>query len=154
MMKKLVINNKDLETLSITSDDDTDMINYYYEGGIKEVNVDNIHEVITMSLDNNNIGVGQLVNLKLDISNLGDNYGSMKVYLPSSLRLSGYIDGRGVGIAANRGEYLVIYISKEHDNVVNITLYVTYPGNYKIEEVILKNNNDYYISNSLDLNIK
>ncbi len=154
MMKKLVINNKDLETLSITSDDDTDMINYYYEGGIKEVNVDNIHEVITMSLDNNNIGVGQLVNLKLDISNLGDNYGSMKVYLPSSLRLSGYIDGRGVGIAANRGEYLVIYISKEHDNVVNIPLYVTYPGNYKIEEVILKNNNDYYISNSLDLNIK
>ena len=154
MMKKLVINNKDLETLSITSDDDKDMVNYYYEGGIKEVSEDNIHEVITMSLDSKNIGVGQLVNLKLDISKLGDNYGSMKVYLPSSLRLSGNVSGRGIGLAANRGEYLVIYISKDHDKVVNIPLYVTYPGNYKIEEVILKNNTDYYISNSLDLDIK
>ena len=152
MMKKISINNKDLASLSITSDDKKDMVNYYYEGGIKEVTEENIKKNIEMSLDNNNLSVGQSVNLVLNVSNI--NSGNIKVYLPNSLRLSGNISNKGAYISANRGEYIVLSIGKEHDGIVSIPLYITYPGEYSIEEVIMKVENDYYISNPLTFNVK
>lgn len=154
-MKKLVINNKDLETLNISSNDKDDMINYYYEGGISEIDENNIKKDITISLSNKNISVGQSVDLVLDLSKLGKISGNLKIYLPNSMRLSGNMSStKGVYLNANRGEYLIIYVSEDHSSTARIPLYVTYPGNYKIEEVILKIDDQYHISNSLDVNIK
>lgn len=154
MMKKITISNKDLDTLSMTSDDKNDMVNYYYEGGISEVSEDNIKRNITLSIDSNNLLIGKTTNLKLNISSLKGVYGNVKVYLPNSMRFSGEIVGKGAYLSANKGEYLVIYLSKDHGDVIQIPVYLSYPGNYKVEEVILKNKDNYYISNSLDVNIK
>ncbi len=153
MMKKLVINNKDLETLKITSDDDNDKINYYYEGGISEIEEKNIKNDLSISMSNSNISLGQTVSLNIDLSKFKDS-GNLKIYLPNSLRLAGSVDNAGVYLSANRGEYLVLYVSETHGKKVSIPLYVTYPGKYKIEEIILKNGDTYHISNSLDVNIK
>jgi len=152
MMKKISINNKDLKTLNITSTDKTDMINYYYEGGIKEVAEENIKKNIQMSLDSTNLSVGKSVNLKLNISKISS--GNIKIYLPNSLKLSSNTSNKGAYISANRGEYIILSISKDHDGVVSIPLYVTYPGEYTLEEVIMKEDNNYYISNSLTFNVK
>lgn len=153
MVKKITINNKDLNTLKISSTDKTDMINYYYEGGFEEINEDNIKKNINISLSNNDLHVGQIVNLRVNISNLPVS-GKLKVYLPNSMRLSGIVSGNGIYMSSNKGEYLVIYVSNNHDSYFDIPVYLTYPGNYKIEEVILKVNEDYYISNPLEINIK
>ena len=152
MMKKISINNKDLATLSITSDDENDMINYYYEGGIKEVAEENIKQEIEMYLDEDNLSVGKTVNLVLNVSSLSS--GNIKVYLPNSLKVSGRTTNKGAYISANRGEYIVLYLGVEHDDVVSIPLYVTYPGEYNIEEVVMKVDNDYYISNALTFNVE
>ena len=128
------------------------MVNYYYEGGIKEVAEEKIKKIIEMSLDNNDLSVGQSVNLVLNVSNI--NSGNIKVYLPNSLRLSGNISNNGTYISANRGEYIVLFIGKEHDGIVKIPLYVTYPGEYNMEEIIMKIDNDYYISNPITFTVK
>lgn len=154
-MKKVTINNSDLDTLKISSTDETDMVNYYYEGGISEISEDNIFKNINISFNTNTLYVGQTYNLRLDLSKLDNISGNLKIFLPNSLRLTGSSSlGQGVYVSANRGEYIVLSISKEHEKNVNIPVYVTYPGNYKIEESILKYNDNYYVSNSLDVNIK
>ena len=154
MMKKIKINNKDLNTLKISSTDSTDMINYYYEGGFSELDENNIFNNIFISLSNNDLYVGNVVNIRFDLSNLKNVSGNLKIYLPNCMRLSGNINSRGVYLAANRGEYLVISVSNEHDNYIDVPVYLSYPGNYKIEEAIMKIKENYYVSNSIDVNIK
>ena len=153
-MKKLVINSKDLEALSITSNDDKDMINYYYQSGISEIDKKNIKNNIKLSISSDGLNVGKTASLKLDISNIKGISGNLKVFLPNSLRYSGDIKGSGAYLSSNKGEYLVIYISEKHSNTISIPVYITYPGKYKVEEVILKDKDKYYISNSIDINIK
>ncbi len=154
MMKKITINNKDLSTLTVESDDLNDMINYYYEGGIKEITEDNIKNNITISLSKKDLYVGQSVNLRVDLSKISGISGNMKIYLPNSMRLSGTVSGNDVYINANRGEYIIVYIGSKHSSYIDIPLYVTYPGNYKMEEVILKVKDIYYVSNQLDIGKK
>ncbi len=154
MLKKLTINNKDLATLTIKSNDENDMVNYYYEGGIDQIESNNIKKNIKISLDKNNLYVGQTVNLKVDLSNIKNITGNMKVYLPNCLRFSGDVSGTGAYLNANRGEYIIVHINKKHASTITIPLYITYPGNYKMEEVILKVDDNYYISNSIDVNVK
>lgn len=152
-MEKLIISNKDLETLNFSSNDKKDRVNYYYEGGISEVPKENVISNIKLSVDSKNLSVGQTLNIKLDVSKINEA-GSIKVYLPNSMRFSGSIDGTGAYLSANKGEYIVIYLSEKHASTITIPVYITYPGSYKIEEAILKVKDKYYISNSLDVNIK
>ena len=154
MMKKLVINNKDLETLKITSDDNSDKINYYYEGGISEIDENNIKKDLSISLFDSNATIGQTVYLNIDLSKFS-GAGNLKVYLPNAFRLAGEVKSdKGVYLSANRGEYLVLYVTEDHSNKASIPLYVTYPGSYKFEEIILKQDETYHISNSINVNIK
>jgi hypothetical protein len=153
-MQKLVISSKDLDTLSITSDDENDMVNYYYQSGISEIDKNNVKNNIKLSIENKSLYIGQTANLKLDISKIKGISGNLKVFLPNSMRYSGSIKGDGAYLSSNKGEYLVIYISEKHSNTISIPIYVTYPGKYKVEEVILKDNDKYYISNTIDVNIK
>ncbi len=153
-MHKLVINSNDLDTLTITSDDDKDMVNYYYESGISEVDKKYVKNNIKLSLDSNNLYVGQTANLKLDLSNIKGISGNLKVYLPNSMRYSGNIKGNGAYLSSNKGEYLVIYISEKHSSTISIPIYLTYPGKYMVEEAIIKDNDNYYISNSINISVK
>ena len=154
MMKKLVINNKDLDTLKITSDDENDKINYYYEGRVSEIDENNIKKDLSISLSSSNPSLGQRVSLNIDLSKFKGS-GNLKIYLPNSFRLAGDVESsKGVYLNANRGEYLILYVSNDHAAKASIPLYITYPGNYKIEEIILKQDEIYHISNSIDVNIK
>ena len=153
-MKKITISNKDLETLSISSDDERDMINYYYEGGISEISEENIKRNIKLTLSSNNLTAGSTVDLRIDLSQIKNTAGNIKLYLPNSMRFFGTVGGKGAYLSSNKGEYLVIYLSEQHSDVITVPVYLTYPGNYKIEELILKVKDNYYISNSVDVNIK
>jgi hypothetical protein len=98
--------------------------------------------------------VGQTANLKLDLSNIKGISGNLKVYLPNSMRYSGNIKGNGAYLSSNKGEYLVIYISEKHSSTISIPIYLTYPGKYMVEEAIIKDNDNYYISNSINISVK
>ncbi len=154
MVKKLIINNKDLSELKINSTDDKDRVRFYYEGGLDEIAEDKKVTAIKTTMSSN-LSVGNQASMKVDLSKMPQESFLLKVYLPNSLRLSGYLENtKGIYLSSNQGEYLVFYVSKERQNTFDIPLYVSYPGKYKIEEVVAKIEDTYYISNSLDIDIK
>ena len=151
-IKRLVINDNDLKSLKIDTKYEDIMVDYYYEGELDKD--DNVVEDIKLSLSKTNIKRFDTIDLNVDISKIKTS-GIIKVFLPNSLRLSSTnTNQKGIYLSSNKIDYLQFYIGKDHEGTIRIPLYVTTPGNYQIEEVIIKINDEYHISNTLDLTIQ
>ena len=149
---KLDINEKDLKSLNLSSDYKDILINYYYQGELDRES-EKVQESIKMTLNKKSYKFGEYANLKLDVSKLSEVSGYIKVYLPNGLRLSGNVSGAHV--TSNRTDYIIIYISKDRKtNIVDIPLYIASIGDYKIDSAILKINDNYFISNELEVSIE
>lgn len=149
---KLDITENDLKTLKFDTDYEDILVNYYYQGELDKTS-DKVHDNLKISFDKNSYQVGSYAKLNLDVSALGNKGGFMKVYLPNGLRLSGDL-GNDAWISSNRIDYLIIYLSNDRkSNNISIPLYVSSIGSYKINPVVLKIDDDYYISNELEVNI-
>lgn len=150
---KLEINQKDLKSLKFDTKYTDILVNYYYQGELDKDN-ENVHEEIKMTLDKKSYKVGEYATLKIDTQGIDNRNGMMRVYLPNSLRLSGNIVGDGF-LSSNRTDNLILYLSAEIKyNSVEIPLYITSPGKYKIDPIVYKINDTYYISNELEINVE
>ncbi len=150
-ISKITLMDDDLKNIKFSSKYNDILVDYYYEGELKES--DNVKQDIKISLSNNNPKLFSTCNLVVDLSRI-DSSGILKVYLPNALKLSGTnTNQNGIYLSSNQIDYLTYYISKKHDSKLVIPLYLSNPGNYHIEEMIIKIGDTYHISNSLDINI-
>ena len=150
---KLEINQKDLKTLTFDTKYKDILVDYYYQGELDK-NSENVHDVIKMTMDKKSYKQGEYAKLRLDIGAIENRSGFIRVYLPNGLRLSGNITG-DAWIGSNRTDYLIIYLNtNKKSNIVEIPLYISSPGNYKIDPVVYKIDDNYYISNELEVNIE
>ena len=146
---ELDISEKDLKSLKFNTEYDDILVNYYYQGELDKNN-ENVLDNIKISLNKNVYKVGEYAKLRINKEEVKDNNGYIKVYLPNGLRLSGNL-GEDAWVVSNRIDYLIIYSKK---NIIDIPLYVSSIGNYKINPVVIKVNDNYYISNELEVNIE
>ena len=152
--KKLTIYQNNLKDLKIDSKYKDIYYNYYYEGAFDEIDESLKDNVIGIRLDNENPSVGDTVNLVINVSGIPKNT-SIKVYLPNGLRVSGKSVSQGAYIATNRTEYFTVYVSNSAGNEVTVPLYVSSPGEYLIEPIVMKTDDGRYkTSNSLTVHIQ
>ena len=150
--ERLSIYKKDLKELKFKSKYKDIYVNYYYEGTIDEINKNNKVENIKMSLDKDNLKLGDIANINLDITNISSN-STLVLYLPNGVRLSSGFKSDFAYVTSNTPDKLNIYIGDKKENNLSIPIYFSSPGEYKIDPIIIKNNDKYQISNSLTIKI-
>ena len=152
--KKLVIYQDNLKDLKLKSKYSDIYYNYYYEGGIDEIDDSLKQQNINMRFDNENPSVGDNVKLIIDISKVPRN-SMLKIYLPNGLRLEKRDIGNGVYISSNKIDYCTIYIGKDASNELQIPLFASSKGAYEVEPIVLKmDDNNYLLSNAVRIKIK
>ena len=105
-----------------------------------------------MSLDKDNLKLGDIANINLDITNISSN-STLVLYLPNGVRLSSGFKSDFAYVTSNTPDKLNIYIGDKKENNLSIPIYFSSPGEYKIDPIIIKNNDKYQISNSLTIKI-
>ena len=140
----------DLKDIKFNSNDSDIMVNYYYEGTINEIS--GKADKFNISLDKKNIKLGENVNLNIDVSNIKGN--TFKVYLPNGLRVSNNKASNNYYIDSSKIEYVVVSLYDNSPNNIIIPLYATSPGEYKMENIVVKKDDKYYISNDLKIKIE
>ena len=139
----------ELKELKFNSKYDDIMVNYYYDGSISEISNDKKSFDIKLSSDK--VKLGSNINLIINTS-LFDN-DNFKVYLPNGLKMSDTYSNEIAFIDHSKIEYITVYLSRKTNNIV-IPLYASSPGEYKIEPVIVKKDDIYYISNDLTVRVE
>lgn len=151
--KVLKIYQEDLKTLNIISKYKDISYNYYYEGALDEIDDSLKSQIISTSVNNNQLSLGDTVLLNVDLSSVPKDT-SLKIYLPNGLRLSSGFNSKIAYIQSNRIDYLSIRVYDKSENMIQIPLYAASPGNYVIEPVVIKQDNYYILSNPLEVNIQ
>ena len=115
------------------------------DGAIKDVNI---------SCDGE-MKVGNTVNLNINMSDLSINDGNVIIALPNSLRLSStFANEEGLYLSKNStGSVNLSFNEHYKKDVISIPLYVVLDGNFEIEPIIIKYDNQYHISNNLVVDI-
>ena len=150
--ESLVIYQKDLNELNINSRYKDIYVNYYYEGTPEEVAKDSKEENIKISLANETPKLGDMTNLTIDVSNISNNQ-IIKLYLPNGLRLSNGFKSDFAYVVSNDSDKVAIYLGEKKGNTISLPLYLTSPGEYKLEPIIIKNGDKYQMSNSIKVKV-
>ena len=149
----LTIYQKDLNKLKIDSKYKDIYINYYYEGTSDEIDQDKKVENIKIGMNKQNLKLGDIVNLNIDISNIPNNK-TIKLYLPNGLRVSSGFKSDFASIISNKSDQVTIHIGEKKSSTISIPIYLIAPGEYKIEPIMIKENDKYQISNSLIVKVE
>ena len=105
-----------------------------------------------MSLANETPKLGDMTNLTIDVSNISNNQ-IIKLYLPNGLRLSNGFKSDFAYVVSNDSDKVAIYLGEKKGNTISLPLYLTSPGEYKLEPIIIKNGDKYQMSNSIKVKV-
>lgn len=151
--KYLTISQKDLEELKFKSRFNDINITYYYDGLLEDIDDSKKVKNITCKLLTKKVTLGKNVTLQVNISKV-HNYSNFDLYLPNGLTMGDTFKSRFVSVVSSTKEHVTFFIDKKESNTINIPLYASSPGNYTIEPIVIKNDDNYQISNPVSLTIK
>ncbi len=151
---KRLFSSSDLAELKFSTASNDLYATYYYQGRISEL-ADYTND-ITARIEGDTT-IGSTAQLVIDISNLVDENrnGELNLALPAGLKFSATFSGAdGFYLSRNNNEYVKLSLNKNYkENEIRIPLYVAAPGNYELEPIIFIHNDDYHLTNSVDVTL-
>ena len=146
-IEKFTLYDEELDEITFDNKSKDIIINYYYQGNISEAK--NVKKVLKTTLTGEQ-KVGKTIYLNIDVSKYKEKGGLLHVYIPDNVSVS----QTDINVDSIRDNHAVIWISNYSPDVIKIPLYIKQPGKSKVESVILKSDDKYYISNELEINTK
>lgn len=151
-VKTLTINDEDLSTIKFETNSKDLMVSYHYQTSLDNIEAENIVRDMNISISGE-LKKGNTVTLVVEFANQFE--GPVRIALPNSLRLAEnyrYKANQKYYLQNNQIDYVTFFKQKECTKM-EISLIVTYEGNYKLENIVCNIEGIYHISNSLDLKI-
>ena len=151
--KYLTISQKDLKALKFNSRYKDIYITYYYDGLLDEI--DNSKKIQNITMKNLSVKplLGTDIILQINVKNVA-NYTNLDLYLPNGLTMGDTFKSNFASVVSSTKEHVTFFIDKKTSDAIYVPLYASSPGNYTIEPIVLKNEDNYQISNPVNITIK
>ena len=164
--KKVNISGFKVESLDIDSDQLSDIqfinaskdlnLKYYYTSGIDDIKSKNIKKDVTATISKE-VKKNSTVKLNIKYTNKSKSYSELRIAIPRglSLDLEQFTLPKNMYIISEKKDYVIIGISNEVKKVnLSIPFVAVNDGSYTIEPIVIFNENNYHISNKMNINIK